>query len=216
MRFILPLALAIAVASPLHAQLQSRSISAPATPALAIPSDPKIPPARSFSDPRSGVSFQVPAGWALTRKDHEVSTFNLDARSVTHSTQMRAVANITFNPFPLSTFSGAYFYSSLTPHVNDADCARQAARSPHPAPTTATVGATTFTHGYDEHGGVCTESRDEIYTTARNGSCYRFDLVINNFCGGDVSGVRDMTPQELESVLKRLQAILATVQFDKK
>ncbi len=209
MKYVLPLALAIAALAPVYAQ--PKALAAPA-----IPSDPKTPPARAFSDPHSGFSFQVPAGWALTRKDHEVSTFSLDARSVTNATQLRAVVNITFNPFPLSTFSGAYFYASLTPHVNDADCARQAAApSPHPA-TTATVGGTTFTHGYDEHGGICTESRDEIYTTVRNGACYRFDLVINNFCGGDVSGVRDMTPQELESVRKRLQAILATVQFDKK
>jgi hypothetical protein len=39
--------------------------------------------------------------------------------------------------------------------------------------------------------------------------------VINNFCGGDVSGVREMTPKELDSIRKRLEAILATVQFDK-
>ncbi len=208
MRFALPLVLALA-ALPVHAQL--KTLTAPA-----IPSDPTVPPARSFSDQHSGVSFQVPAGWALTRKDHEVSTFSLDARSATRSTQMRAVANITFNPFPLSTFSGAYFYASLTPHLNDAECARQASPlNSHPA-TTVSVGGTPFKHGYDEHGGICTESRDEIYTTPRNGACYRFDLVINNFCGGDVSGVRDMTPQELESVRKRLQAILATVQFDKK
>src|SRR5277367_6057754 len=111
MKAVLPLALAVLSALPMHAQLK------PFAPPPA-PSDPKIPPARSFSDPHSGVTFQVPAGWALTRKDHEVSTFSLDARSATHSTQMRAVANITFNPFPLSTFSGAYFYASLTPHVS--------------------------------------------------------------------------------------------------
>jgi hypothetical protein len=209
MRFVLPLALALATTAPVYAQQKLL------TPTL-TPPDPKTPLARSFSDPRSGISFQVPAGWNLTRKDHEVSTFSLDARSATRSTQMRAVANITFNPFPLSTFSGAYFYASLTPHVSDADCARQAsALNSHPA-TSTTVAGTPFTHGYDEHGGICTESRDEIYTTPRNGACYRFDLVINNFCGGDVSGVRDMTPQELDSVRKRLQAILATVQFDKK
>jgi hypothetical protein len=208
MRYVLPFALAVLAVLPIPVQLEAAT-------APPIPSDPKIPPARSFSDPRSGVSFQVPAGWALTRKDHEVSTFSLDARSVVKATQMHAVANITFNPFPLSTFSGAYFYASSTPHINDADCARQAsAQSPHPAPTT--VAGITFTHGYDEHGGVCTESRDEVYTTERDGACYRFDLVINNFCGGDVSGVRDMTPKELESVRKRLEAILTTVQFDKK
>jgi hypothetical protein len=209
MRFILPLALALATTAPIFAQQKLL------TPTL-TPPDPKTPLAHSFSDPRSGISFQVPAGWNLTRKDHEVSTFSLDARSAIKTTQMRAVANITFNPFPLSTFAGAYFYASLTPHVNDADCARQAsAQNPHPAATT-TVAGTPFTHGHDEHGGICTESRDEIYTADRNGSCYRFDLVINNFCGGDVSGVRDMTDKELESVRKRLEAILATVQFDKK
>jgi hypothetical protein len=81
-------------------------------------------------------------------------------------------------------------------------------------PATVTVGGTPYTHGYDEHGGVCIESRDEIYTVERSGSCYRFDLVINNFCGGDVSGVRDITPKELESVRGRLVGILSSVQFD--
>ena len=61
-----------------------------------------------------------------------------------------------------------------------------------------------------------TEARDEIYTTLRNNACYRFDLVINTFCGGEVSGVRDITPAELNAVLKRLQSILDTVGFDAK
>jgi hypothetical protein len=208
MRYVLPLALAVLSAAPGQAQLKRASVPIPVT-----PSDPTTPPARNFNDPRSGLSFKVPAGWALTRKDHEVSTFALDARSVSKTTQLRAVASITFNPFPLSTFSGAYFYASSTPKLNDADCARQASlKMEHPA--TVTVGGTPYTHGYDEHGGVCIESRDEIYTVERSGSCYRFDLVINNFCGGDVSGVRDITPKELESVRGRLVGILSSVQFD--
>ncbi len=72
-----------------------------------------------------------------------------------------------------------------------------------------------FTHGYDEHGTICIESRDEIYTALRNGACYRFDLVVNTFCG-DASGTRDITPVELNAVFKRLQAILSTVSFDTK
>ena len=177
--------------------------------------EPQTPPAHSFHDPHSGITFQVPAGWNLTRKDGDVSTFNLDARSTSKATRLSAVANITFNPFPKSTFAGAYFYASLTPHLSDADCSHQAsALNPHPI-TTNPVAGIPFTHGYDEHGGVCTESRDEIYTAPHRGACYRFDLVINNFCGGDVSGVKDISPQELENVRKRLESILATVQFDK-
>jgi hypothetical protein len=206
--FCLRIPLALLLTLPAHAQLKA----IPAAPKA----EPTTPAARSFHDPRSGVTFQVPAAWGITRKDGEVSTFTLDARSA-KPTGMRAVANITFNPFPESTFSGAYFYLSYTPHTAAADCTHQTAtlKSNHPT-TTTQVGGVPFSHGYDEHGGVCTESRDEIYTAARNGACYRFDLVINNFCGGDVSGVKDMTPQELDSVRHRLESILSTVQFDSK
>jgi hypothetical protein len=78
------------------------------------------------------------------------------------------------------------------------------------------IGGVTFTRGYDERGKICTEGRDEIYTALRNDTCYRFDLVINTFCGGEVSGVREISRQELDSVRDRLESILATVRFDAK
>jgi hypothetical protein len=73
-----------------------------------------------------------------------------------------------------------------------------------------------FAHGHDEQRAICITQRDEVYTTLRRGACYRFDLTINNFCGGEVSGVRDITPRELDAVRSRLEAILATVRFDAK
>jgi hypothetical protein len=131
-----------------------------------------------------------------------------------HDSQMRAVASISFNPHPYSTFSGALFYFSVTPNVTANQCAAQAiARAPHTVSTTQVAGVP-FSHGYDEHGGICTESRDEIYTTPHNNACYRFDAVINNFCGGDVSGVQDITERELNDVRRRMQSILETVRFD--
>ncbi|MBB5339133.1 hypothetical protein [Tunturiibacter gelidoferens] len=176
--------------------------------------EPTMPPAHPFHDTRYGVTFTVPAAWELNRKDSEVSTFNLDARSIAHTTQMRAVASIGFNPHPNSTFSGAFFYFSVTPHLSSAECSAQATvRDPHTA-SSAEIGGIPFTHGYDEHGGICTESRDEIYTTAHNNACYRFDAVINTFCGGDVSGVQDISPRELDAVRHRMQKILDSVHFD--
>jgi hypothetical protein len=175
------------------------------------------PPASTFHDSRSGVTFQVPAAWNFSRRDGEVSTYAQDVRSTLKSSQVRAVVNITFNPFPESTFSGAYLYLSYAPRATLADCAHQSATiSPaHPA-STKQIGGVTFNHGYDEHGGICVESRNEIYTAMHDSACYRFDLVINSFCGGDVSGVRDISPSELENVRQRLESILNTVQFDKK
>jgi hypothetical protein len=212
--------LCLAASSPTSAQTRPTPGQPEPVPGIFKPQppapEPTTPAARLFRDPRYGVSFRIPAAWTLTRKDAEVSTFTLDVRNAAHTTQMRAVANITFNPHPYSTFSGAFFYFSVTPRTTAAQCTAQAsARAPRTV-VTAPLDGIPFTHGYDEHGGICTESRDEIYTTLRADTCYRFDAVINTFCGGDVSGVKDITPAELDSVRKRMQTILDSVHFDSK
>jgi len=212
--FLIPLAaLAGLAAAPLHAQSVVRPV--PPIPPLSVP-DPTTPEASAFHDSRYGVSFLAPAGWTLTRRDAEVSTFVNDAHPASSSTRMRAVATIAFNPHPTSTFSGALFYFSVTPRSNDHDCHQQASDTAAHITSTEQVGGVSFTRGYDQRGKICTESRDEIYTALRNGTCYRFDLVINTFCGGDVSGVREISQQELDAVRNRLESILSTVHFDSK
>jgi len=222
---ILCLAVLFAASAPTQtkAQTNTQTNAQPKPPLMPVPSfgpataapEPSTPPAAPFHDARYGVSFTVPAAWNLTRKDRDVSTFALDARNAPRTTQMRAVATISFNPHPYSTFSGALFYFSVTPRTIPSDCAAQASAEPPHSVTTTRINDIPFTHGYDEHGGVCTESRDDIYTTPRDKICYRFDVVVNSFCGGDVSGVRDITPGELDSVRRRMQAILDSVRFDK-
>jgi hypothetical protein len=213
-------AIALLTALPVAAQSPSKPVPGkpePVPPLLsgkASAPEPNTPPARPFHDARYGVSFTIPPAWNIDRRDGDVSTFRLDARNAAHNAQMRAVATISFNPHPYSTFSGALFYFSVAPNVTANQCAAQAiARAPRTVTTTEVAGVS-FTHGYDEHGGICTESRDEIYTTAHNNACYRFDAVINNFCGGDVSGVQDISERELDDVRKRMQNILNTVRFD--
>ena len=192
-------------------------VAEPVPPMLRPPAatpDPSTPPARTFHDAQYGVSFIVPTAWNVTRKDSDVSTFNLDARSAPRTAKMRAVASIAFNPHPTSTFSGALFYFSVTPHISAAQCGYQATAEAPRKVTTAKIDGVTFNHGYDQHGVICTEARDEIYTAQRGDACYRFDLVINTYCGGDVSGVRDISPDELNSVRNRMKAILDSVRFD--
>ncbi|RSL18802.1 hypothetical protein EDE15_4404 [Edaphobacter aggregans] len=196
------------------------SQSAPVTPAILAPKpapEPTTPAARPFRDNRYGVSIQIPTAWNLSRRDGDLSTYNLDARTASRSAQLRAVANIAFNPYPTSTFSGALFYFTVTPRLLETQCRAQATAQAPRTITTTPIGGVPFTHGYDQHGTICTEARDEIYTTVHNNACYRFDLVINTFCGGEVSGgARDMTPQQLDAIRKRLESILDTVQFDDK
>ena len=177
--------------------------------------EPTTPPARTIRDTRDQLSFHLPPGWNFSRQDGEFSTFGLDARTALEQTQMHGVAALDFNPFPYSTFSGAIFYVSATPHSTALSCSNQAtAPASHAAPPVAIEGIS-FKRGYAEHGGSCVESRDEVYTALRGSSCLRFDLVVNTFCGGEVSGARDMTDAELEAVHKRMEGILQSVHFDR-
>jgi hypothetical protein len=192
---LLLLVLVSVVDQSLHAQLQKP--------------EPTTPAARRFTDSRYHVALQIPAAWNLNRRDGEVSTFHLDARSAPLTAQLRAVTNIAFNPFPQSNFSGALVYFSVSPRTTDADCAAQSFLPLHRPATTTEINGIAFAHGSDEHGGgICIESRDDVYTAVRHNACYRFDLVLNTFCGGEVSGVREMTHAEREDIHAREQAIL--------
>ena len=177
------------------------------------PAEPVDPPARDVADTRSGVSFHLPAGWLLERRDGEMSTFRLDARSAPRTAQLRTVAMLNFNPYPASTFSGAMFYVSLAPGGTKAACAAETTAPPEKKISGATIDDVRFDRGSDEHGRICTEARDVAYTSWRHGACLRFDLVVNTFCGGDVSGVKDITDAELTSVFGRLEGILQTVKI---
>lgn len=184
---------------------------------LAQVSVPDAPPPnlkpQLYRDGHFGVRFRVPDGWTLNRKDGEVSTFHLDARSAAPNARLRSVLAIQFNPYPFSTFSGALFYFSVEPHTTDLECAREATGSTARVKDTQDIGGMSFVHGHDEHGNICVEARDEVYTAYRKGSCYRFDLAMNTFCAVS-SGAADMTDTQLEQIDQRMADILSTVKLD--
>jgi hypothetical protein len=189
------------------------------TPAvITVPNTPETADAeRSFEDRRFQVKFTVPAGWQLTQKDGEVSTFHTDARSAPRESQLRAVAILNFNPFPASTLAGALFYYSVQPRTTDVDCERQATGQPTGSTVASrgtkdvqAIGGMNFAHGHTESGGICTEARDEVYTAYHKHACYRFDLTINTFCSVS-SGAREITDQQVRKIDDRMTDILSTV-----
>jgi hypothetical protein len=194
------------------------------SPGPAGPLEVKPDPIRTYRDPVYRVAFDFPSNWRLSRQDGEISTFHLDARTASRKAVLRSVVAIPENPFPASTFSGAYVYFSVMPREGAGSCSKQAAGETTVAgkppvvkkPSKMEIAGVSFSHGHDEQKEICITQRDEIYTTYRRGACYRFDLAMNNFCGGEVSGVKDVTAKELEDVRQRLEAILGTVRFEGK
>jgi hypothetical protein len=174
---------------------------------------PAAAKATAFHDTRYGVRFVVPPGWSFGRKDHQVSTFHLDARTAPRKAEMRGVASIQFNPFPESTFSGAWFYFSVEGHSNDRECARQASRLVRASRDVETIGGMDFVHGHDERGQICVELRDDVYTAYRKGSCYRFDLTVTTFCAIS-SGAQEISDGQLADIRGRFEGILGSVVLD--
>jgi len=208
---------------PLMAQTK---VDVPVKAPVSVPTAaPRTAQEQSYRDPQFGVRFKVPPGWGLTKKDGEVSTFRQDARTAAPKTQMRSVASLEFNPYPLSTLSGALVYFSVERHAHEAECVMQTDGKIMVAPgmdapektaepkETIDIGGMSFVHGHDEHGGMCVEARDEIYTAYRKGSCYRFDLELNTFCAQS-SGAEELSDEQVKSVEERMAGILSSVTLD--
>ena len=175
--------------------------------------EPTNPPAQDVVDEKTHVTLHLPAGWNVSRTDGELSTFRLDARSAPRRSEFRFAASLNFNPYPRSTFSGALIYLSVLPNTTAGICASETMMPPEKQLQPAVVGDVKFSRGKDEHGHICTESRDVDYTAMRGNSCVRFDLAVNSFCGGEVSGAEDLTEDQLGSLFKRLEGSLGTLEF---
>ena len=87
---------------------------------------PAATPSRTFHDTANHLAFDYPADWTFSHTDGEISTFHREIPSAPGSSLLRAVVAMPENPFPASTFSGAYLYFSVTPRSSAAECADQA------------------------------------------------------------------------------------------
>jgi hypothetical protein len=183
-------------------------------PQVPVPvSAPAAAQEHDFRDAQFGVRFKVPPGWEITRHDHEVSTFRMDARTAPPNLRLRSVVSLDFNPFPQSNLAGALVYYSVEKHARAAECVQQAAGKEEPEDSLQ-IGGMNFVHGHDEHGGgICVEARDEVYTAYRKGACYRFDLELNTFCSA-ASGAAEMTDKQMADIESRMAGILSTVTLD--
>ena len=169
-----------------------------------------------FKDGHFGVKFQVPAGWSLNRKDGVVSTFHNDARSASAGGQGARHCEPG-----LQSLSVLDVERSGVLLQRDAALERRGVREggrPENVPVTVStdvqdIGGMRFTHGHDEHGEICVEARDEVYTAYRKGSCYRFDMEINTFCAIS-SGAQEITERQLQSLNQRMADILSTVTLE--
>jgi hypothetical protein len=210
-------------AAPTPPELHERARPRPVTPqlprlpvrGLTEPAEPLTPDpaeARPFHDAKYKVSFSVPAGWNFEQKDGLLSNFGVETPTARRKTDVRGVAAINFNPWPVSTFAGALFYYSVIPRAKAEMCAAQTStRGVKPLPE-AQIDGTAFHHGTDHHGKVCTEARDEVFTAMQGKSCLRFDLVVNTFCA-ETSGAQEITPAQLQDVDKRLAMLLGSVEL---
>ncbi|MEZ2345619.1 hypothetical protein [Terriglobus sp. RCC_193] len=212
--FIAAATVLLVLSSSLAAQ-QAKPKSSQDLKGFTVPNEPaNLQPAASvFHDSKYHVSYRVPAGWDTERKDGILSDLEKDVRSASGSMQVRGVSAMNYNPYPPTTFSGALFYYSVLPNANAQSCSALATTGKLKPKPDVTIAGIAFKHGQDQHGGMCTESRDEVFTTLKGNTCLRFDLVVNTFCA-ESSGAVEMNPQQLGDVNTRLANILGSLHID--
>ncbi len=176
------------------------------------PDEPEhlVPGATDFYDRKYGVTLHVPAGWNVEHKDGVLSNFGADVRSTHRQLHVRGVASLNYNPYPYSTFAGETFYYSVMPRSTAGACAAQVSTGHVQPQPDLTIAQAPFKHGRDQHGTICTEARDDVFTTMRGTSCLRFDLVVNTFCS-QTSGAMELTPKQMDDVNARLATILGSI-----
>ncbi len=176
------------------------------------PANPQ-PKATDFRDPKYKLSFHIPAGWNFERKDGVLSSFKADIRTAKPGLDVRGVAAINYNPYPPTTFSGATLYYSVMPSATAATCAALATSAPLKPQKDVVIAGHTFRHGEEHHGAICTEARDEVFTTLRGNSCLRFDMAINTFCHAS-SGAMEISPAQINDINTRMAKILDSIHID--
>ncbi|MEK6398988.1 MAG: hypothetical protein V4734_12940 [Terriglobus sp.] len=208
-------AVLLSVTFPLLAQ-QAKPKDAQSLKGFTVPDEPANlqPAAITFRDAKYKLSYKVPAGWDTERKDGILSTITKDTRNAKPGMQVRGVSAINYNPYPPTTFSGALFYYSVVPKSTALSCSALATAGHLKAKPDVTVNGLTFKHGQDQHGGICTESRNEVFTTLSRNACLRFDLVVNTFCH-ESSGAMEMNAQQLGDLNTRLANILGSIHIDR-
>lgn len=213
-RFVLLLC-AMVLVCPTPAGAQGVAKPSPGIRGLNVPDEPDHlqPGATEFTDRKYRLSFHVPAGWNFERKDGLLSNFGVDVRTTRRQMDVRGVAAINYNPYPPTTFAGATFYYSVMPRSTPVGCAAQASTGGVKPKGEVTIAGLPFQHGQDQHGAICTESRDDVFTTLRGTSCLRFDLVVNTFCS-QTSGAMEISPSQLGDVNTRLGNMLKSIRID--
>ena len=172
------------------------------------------PAASTFKDAKYKLTLRIPAGWDVEHRDGVLSNLGKDVRTAKSTMNVRGVAAINYNPYPPTTFSGALFYYSVVPGATAAACTALATTGHLKPKPEIKVQGLTFQHGQDQHGGMCTESRDDVFTTMQGKTCLRFDLVVNTFCPQS-SGAAELNGPQLADINTRLGNILGSLQFSK-
>jgi hypothetical protein len=189
--------------------------SMPAIKGVTEPDEPANPEpkATDFRDPKYKLSFHIPAGWNFERKDGVLTTFRAEVKTAKPGLDIRGIASINYNPYPPTTFAGATFYYSVLPKSDAATCTAMATTAPLKPQKDVVVAGHTFRHGEEHHGQICTEARDEVFTTLRGQSCLRFDMQINTFCHAS-SGAMEISPAQLNDINTRMAKILDSIRIE--
>jgi hypothetical protein len=194
----------------LDAIMQTVRISNPETNAS---TSPNVPMTR-WHDPASGVSLQYPSVWTRVKgaDDYCGAVVLSGVRGQpkpTFAVEFRGDGNDYAN----TSLASLAFLFGHVPHSNPAACQQMATGFSEEGPRQQVIHGTTYSTTSGGECGLGHSVDAKVFTTLRASTCYIFE---EDFFTARADGARDLTDREMKALDRHLDAIMQSVQWDKK
>jgi len=167
----------------------------------------------TYSDPKTGVTFQYPTVWLPSDKapSYLGPSFTSDTAQLRASFTFAANSNLYKKTLLLSlVFS--YF---IAPTTDAASCLKlaQDASGVDLKPKPVVIHGVSYQEVDGSDAGMCHEQSNQIDLTYRDNQCFVFERDFNTECYGADDHKRQLTAAEMKALQHHLDAIMQSVVF---
>jgi hypothetical protein len=147
---------------------------------LCCPSFGQSVPWKTFSDPKSGVTFRYPSVWNRSDGNDPPGVSALLSKDGDRLTTL-LTWQISSETDHVPTVSQSMFAFAILAAKNQHACRNRALDVDSLADShTRVIHGVTFAHSNTQSAGLGHSTQNNVYTTFRNGLCYGFEIILDN------------------------------------
>lgn len=167
----------------------------------------------TYSDPKTGVTFQYPTVWV----PYDKAPSYMGPSFTSETAQPRAAFTFTNdnNVYRKTLLLSLIFSYFVVPTTDNASCLKlaQDASGGDLKPNPVVIHGVSYQEVDGGDAGMCHEQASQIAITYRNNQCFVFERDFNTECVGADDTKRKLTAAENKALQRHLDAIMQSVVF---